>query len=121
MNKRITILILLLMTAFFYSCSSEKKVHDYTPDEIILPETSNNKNEAPEKKKNEKDEYEKLKKEHYKKQSKETKQMMKENAKRSEQDTPLRKKNSFFSFGKNKGCDNNVDELMINAGVRDTR
>ncbi len=129
MHKRLLMLALLFAASLFLSCSSKKDVVipeenpmivpkenqniDSEEMEVILPDSENNlvnDNSVS---------YEELVKRHYEMQSDATKKMMKENAKRSKRDTPIRKK-SFFDFNKKNSC-RIADDAVIKDGVRDTK
>ena len=121
MCKRITILVLLLMSVFFYSCSSNKNTTEIKQKDVVIPVHSNHMNEDLQKSNEKKEEtYEDKKKKHYKSQTKATRKSMKKNEKISRKNTPVRKKKSSL-FCRKKGCLNNVDKNMLNDGVSDTR
>lgn len=119
MNKRIIVLVLLLLNVFFYSCSTKKNATDINTKDIVLPVHSNNMNEELQNDGEKKDKYEKLKRKHFKSQDKSVQREMKKNEKLSEKNTPVRKKRSLFCRKKN--CVNKVDEVMIKDGVSDVR
>lgn len=128
MHKRLLMVTLLFAALSFLSCSSKKDVvipeenrsEAFENDEIVsgdaevvvpdLEKQSLNSGGIS---------YEELKKRHYDMQSDATKKMMKENAKRSKRDTPVRKR-SFFNFGKNKSC-GVANDAVIKDGVRDVK
>ena len=94
MYKRVIVLALLLMTVFFYSCSSNKTTIKFKPGKVVIPEHSTNVEMKPEKQETPEEKYEKQKKSHYDRQSKSVKKMMKESKKLSKKNTPVNKKRS---------------------------
>ncbi len=120
MNKRISILVLLLMSLFFCSCSSKKNATVINSKDIVIPTHSNHMNEDFKNDKEKEEKYESLKRKHFHNQSRSTQIAMKENEKMSKKNTPIRKRKSSF-FCRKKECVNKVDNNMIMDGVSDTR
>lgn len=97
MYKRILILVLLFMNILFCSCSSEKR----TADSVMS--------------------YEDFRERHYEMQSESAKASMKDNAKRSKENTPLKKqKKKFRLFRRNNSCDD-IYDAAVGDGVRDVK
>ena len=129
MRKRLLMVTLLFSALSFLSCSSKKDVaipeenraEAFVNDETIVSENAEVVVPDSEKQSLKSDgiSYEDLKRRHYDMQSDATKKMMKENAKRSKRDTPLRKR-SLFNFGNNKFC-GVVNDAVIKDGVRDVK
>ena len=126
MNKRIILLVLLLLNVFFYSCSTKKNVTDNVTDnvteenseEVLIPSNpSYNDNGL----NGEAVDIEDLRKEHYERQTKAVQKEMKKNEKISMKNTPVRKKKFSCKYNSKKSPCGNVDEVMINDGVRDSR
>lgn len=120
MNKRISILVLLLMGIFFCSCSSKKNTTEIKQKDVVIPVHSNHMNDNLQKDNVKEEKYEERRRKHYNNQAKSTQTEMKKNEKISRKNTPVRKKKSSL-FCKKKTCINKVDENMLNDGVSDTR
>ena len=122
MNKRIILLVLLLLNVFFYSCSTKKNVTDNateeSSEELVSPSNDSYGDNGLN---GEAVDIEKLKKEHYNRQTKAVQKEMKKNEKISMKNTPVRKKKFSCKYNSKKSPCGNVDEVMINDGVRDSR
>ena len=114
------------MNVFFYSCSTKKNVTDNVTDnvteenseEVLIPSNpSYNDNGL----NGEAVDIEDLRKEHYERQTKAVQKEMKKNEKISMKNTPVRKKKFSCKYNSKKSPCGNVDEVMINDGVRDSR
>lgn len=97
MYKRILLLVLLFVNILFCSCSSEKRA----AGSVVS--------------------HEDLRGRHYEMQSESAKASMKDNAKRSEENTPLKKqKKKFRLFRRNNSCDY-IYDAAVSDGVRDVK
>lgn len=126
MNKRIVILVLLLLNVFLYSCSSKKSVANIKSKDVVIPVHSNHMHENLGKEKNKKEGEADLRQQHYERQTEYVQKEMKKNEKISMKNTPVcRKKKSCFSlFSKNKNnsaCKRKADDAVVGDGVRDVR
>ena len=121
MNKCAIVLVLLLLSVFSYSCSSNKNSTVIKSKKVVIPEQSRyNPDElGKDKKKNEKEVD--PKQQHYNRQTEAVRKAMKKNAKISMKNTPVRaKKRSCSSFRKGS-CGNRYDNNMFDEGIRDVR
>lgn len=124
MYKRIIIFVLLFVNVFFYSCSSKKELANESQRGVASPEGEVS---VPDKDiiedENKKITYEELKQQHYEMQPESVKLSMEENAERSKEQTPLRKKKKRFNLFRKKdtSCTDNVNDAVVNDGVRDYR
>lgn len=123
MNKRIIVLVLLLLSVFFYSCSSRKNASKVKSKDVVIPIHSNHMHEELGEKNEKAKTDDDLKKKHYESQTESVKKEMKKNKKISMKNTPVRKKkNSCFSwFKKDRVCGDGSNNVMTDDGVRDVR
>ena len=114
MYKRILVFVLLCAGVCFSSCSSKKKTVE--SDDVIVPEAGRV-NDA------EKITYDEYLKQNYERQSESSKKQMKDNEKRSKEDTPLRprKKKSLFNRSEKGNSCSEVDDAVVKDGVRDIK
>lgn len=121
MNKRIIILVLLLLNVFFYSCSSKKSATNVNSQDVVIPVHSNHMHEDFDKDTKKKEKNVDLKRKHYQRQTESVQKEMKRNEKISMSNTPVRKKKSCNSKKKSSACGERVDSAVILDGVSDTR
>ena len=113
MYKRILVFVLLCASVCFSSCSSKKKTVE--SDNVIVPEAGRV-NDA------EKITYDEYLKQNYERQTESSKKLMKDNEKRSKEDTPLRpRKKSLFNRSEKGNSCSVVDDAVIKDGVRDIK
>jgi hypothetical protein len=115
MYKRILVFVLLCAGVCFSSCSSKKEIVD-TNDNVVVPDVDKSNVEG-------KITYDEYLEQNYERQSELSKKMMKDNEKRSKEDTPLRPRKKKFWFNKTekeKSC-TIVDDAVIKDGVRDIK
>lgn len=115
MYKRILVFVLLCVGVCFSSCSSKKETVD-TNDDVVVADVDKSNVEG-------KITYDEYLKQNYERQSESSKKLMKDNERRSKEDTPLRprKKKSWFNkTEKEKSC-TVVDDAVIKDGVRDIK
>ncbi len=124
MNKRIIILVLLLLPLFFCSCSTMDISTTIKTKKVTIPDQSIPAHEEYEKEKQKKEKEVDPKQAHYNRQSDAVKKAMKKNEKMCMKNTPVRKKKKFCNspFGKsNRSCGNRYDSMMMDDGVSDVR
>lgn len=124
MKKRFILLVLLLLSVFFYSCSSGKNASKVKSKDVVIPIHSNHMNEDLAKNDKNKEKEISLKQKHYERQTEYVQKEMKKNEKMSMKNTPVRKKKSCFSLFKNKNksaCVRKSEDAVVGDGVRDVK
>ncbi len=121
MNKRVIVLVLLLLSLFLYSCSSKKNSTVIKSKNVVIPEQfRNDPDEIGKDKKKEEKEVD-PKQQHYNRQTAAVRKAMKNNAKISMKNTPVHKKKRSCSSTRKTSCVNRYDNNMFDEGIRDTR